>query len=734
MNERTTDAELAQALDAYAEQHRLAQALERDYALVRRSRFFALRTLWRSFKALVAGVPPDARELGAPPPVLASFDDPSIEISLERAWTAFAADAAQRGAAVVSIVIPVYNHLGVTQRCLLSLARSGCDGIPVEIIVVDDGSSDDTAEALHALDGLVVLGDGINRGFVGACNVGAARARGRFIYFLNNDTEVRDGWLRALVSRIESDGEIGAVGSKLIYPDGTLQEAGGIIWRDGTGWNYGRGDDPRDARYGYARNVDYCSGASLLVRADLFREIGGFSSAYAPAYYEDTDLCFALRARGQRVVYEPRSEVVHHEGVTSGTEVTSGTKRFQEINRPKFREKWAEALRAHAAGERTAVPAAARRLRTGAAILVIDSHVPLYDRDAGSLRMLHLLRIMRESGYHVMFLPDNYAALQPYTSELQALGIEVLYHTEGGRTMREAIDEVLPLLDAAWICRPELFAKYAADIARNPATKLIYDTIDLHFVRLRRQAEVEGRSDDTAWKQAEALELDAARTADATVVVTACERELLRARGIRNVHVISSVHPPEVDRIPAFEATSGILFIGGYNHHPNVDAALWLCREIMPTIWRDAPETVLHLLGSNPPESVRALANDRVRVPGYVHDVSGYFRESRVFVAPLRYGAGIKGKVGQALAYGLPCVLTDIAVEGFDLTDGVDCLIANGAASFARATLRLLREPHTRTAIAERALDAVAPFSPRAVGETMTAMLRDLLEGALSPR
>lgn len=740
--------ELADALKAHAEQRRLALTLAADYSKIARSRFHALRLFWISVKSLTGfrskreryaiwspdlAMPPSAlsgatRALpqssmqAAPAPAIAI---PDAERRLFAAWTARVAARENAAEPLVSIVIPVYNKLDVTLRCLQSIADTWFDTIPVQVIVVDDGSRDRTGEALSKLPGLDYVRNGSNQGFVGACNRGAAIAGGKYICFLNNDTEVREAWLDHLVNLIESDPRVGAVGSKLIYPDGTLQEAGGIIWRDASGWNYGRGGDPADSRFNYVRDVDYCSGAALLVRTDLFRSLGGFAREYAPAYYEDADLCFAIRNAGYRVVYQPKSEVIHHEGVTSGTDIASGVKRHQELNRPKFQKKWAGVLERHLEGGAVNVAAGARRHRAGSTVLIVDSYVPMHDKDAGSARLKRIIHMLRSSGYHVVFLPDNYAALQPYTSELQAWGVEVLHHTEKGISMQHALNEVLPILDYAWICRPQLFEKYAKSIRRNRATSILYDTIDLHFVRGRREAALSGSSDES-WKGMERLEMQCAAEADATIVVTQPECNLLLERGVHNVHIVPTLHDMEVDRPRSFTETADILFIGGYNHTPNVDAAKWLCREIMPIVWKAAPDARVHLLGSNPGEDVLALANDRIAVPGYIPDVTEYFLKSRVFVAPLRFGAGIKGKIGQALSFALPCVITDIAAEGFGLENERDCLIANDADAFAAAVLRFLTDEKLWERISSSSRRALAPFGTRAVKPRLVSMLKQL--------
>ncbi|HEY2148210.1 MAG TPA: glycosyltransferase family 2 protein, partial [Pirellulales bacterium] len=249
-----------------------------------------------------------------------------------------------------SIVIPSYNGIELTENCLRALAESLPRDFRGEIIVVDDCSTDDTAPRLQAWrkrePRLKVIRNLQNSGFVVTCNNGAAAASGDVVILLNNDTLPQRGWIEPLLRLLRDKPDAGAVGGKLVYPDGRLQEAGGIVFSDGSAANFGKWqqaiDDPL---FNYVREVDYVTGALIATRRELFNELGQLDLRYRPIYYEETDYCFRLREHGYKVYYHPESVVIHLEGVTCGTDMASGTKRYQAVNREKFRERWRDALR-----------------------------------------------------------------------------------------------------------------------------------------------------------------------------------------------------------------------------------------------------------------------------------------------------------------------------------------------------------------------------------------------------
>ncbi|GAA0707567.1 glycosyltransferase [Dokdonella soli] len=590
----------------------------------------------------------------------------------------------------VSIVIPVYNKIAYTGACLRSIAEHA-GAIPFEVIVVDDGSSDATPQRLAEITGIRALRNAQNLGFIGSCNAGAAAARGDYVLFLNNDTVVTAGWLDALVRCLEEAPQAGLVGAKLVYPDGRLQEAGGIVFNDGSGWNVGRFEDPDDARYNFRRETDYCSGAAILLRRDLFAQLGAFDTRYTPAYYEDTDLAFAVRAAGLKVYYEPAATVVHFEGITSGTDTASGTKRYQVINREKFLEKWKDTL-AHQPAPGTPITRAATH-RARKRVLIVDATTPTPDQDSGSLRMVNLMRVLADLGCQVSFLPDNRVYVERYTRALQELGVEALYAPyaqDPVKLFRERGRE----FDLIVLSRHYVAASFVG-LARlyAPQAKLAFDTVDLHYLREQRAAELDGNADLARHAAAtRAQELKLIRECDVTLVVSPVEQELLardapgaRVEVLSNVHEVFGCRRPYADR-------RDLVFVGGFQHPPNTDAVDWFVSEVFPLVRAELSELRFHVIGSKVPDAIRALAGAHVIVHGYLEDIDPYMEGCRISVAPLRYGAGVKGKVNMAMSHGLPVVATTAAVEGMHVNAGTDVLVADTAVAFAAEVVRLYRD------------------------------------------
>jgi GT2 family glycosyltransferase/glycosyltransferase involved in cell wall biosynthesis len=633
----------------------------------------------------------------------------------------------------VSIVIPVHNKFELTYNCINSISNSITE-VSYEVIVVDDSSSDETLlSPLVFLGGCQIARTPNNVGFVGACNTGAARARGEYLIFLNNDTIVSDGWLDALSDTLDRDPAIGIVGSRLLFADGVLQEAGGIIWRDGSGWNWGRGQDRMHPTYSFMRDADYVSGAALMIRHDLFREMKGFDELYAPAYYEDTDLCFRVRAKGYRVVMQPCSTIIHLEGQSNGTSTTSGLKRYQVVNAKKFRNRWAKVLEKHRPNAQDPIHEAERGVERRA--LFIDETTPTPDQDAGSNAALQHMQSLQRLGYKVVFLPaDNMAFIPKYTEALQALGIECWY-APFAWSVEEYFRRNERNFDVVYIHRRNNLQRYLHLVEKYAKTaKIVYNYADIHALRDLREAEIAKAPRDKIAELEDELEaeLDIANQVDAVIVHSTYEADLIRdQRPSANVHYVPWT--VETIRGPAtFGRRSGVVFVGGYGHPPNTDAVDWMISDIWPLISSEQTEHAFRIVGSRMPDRFKDLRAPSIDPVGFVGDLDEFLDGTAVTVAPLRYGAGLKGKVLTSLARGVPCVMSPVAAEGLDLPEELEHLVRESPEEFSEEVLSLLNDKEKWQQTSEMCVSFVRErFSQEVIDRLITETLRGRRRGSV---
>lgn len=594
---------------------------------------------------------------------------------------------------VASIIIPCHNKFSHTYCCLAAVAFAATR-IPYEVILVDDGSEDETLQAEEIFHNITVVHNPIAQRFIRACTAGSLQAKGDYLVLLNNDTEVTVGWLDKLVDAFTRFKSVGIAGSKLLYPDGTLQEAGGIVWNTGNPWNYGKNMSAHDPRFRYARQADYLSGAALMISREAWDSVGGLSSYLEPMYFEDTDICFKVREAGFSTWYIPSSTVFHYEGATSGTDVTEGFKAFQEINRPKFKRKWSKAFRSLGTeGER---PDIVKDRNISFRVLFVDYQVSMPDKDAGSMAAINEIKLLQSFGAKVTFLPTNLGHFGSYVDELERDGVEVIT-APFFLSLETFFLERAAEFDLFYVNRYNVATEVIRFIRRsNPTSKIILNLTDLHYLRLLRKAAADG-SAELREQAMEIKRVEVEMMENADLVLSYSSHELAAIESSTNCKASTALCPWFVDlpeHVPSREHRQGIAFLGSYAHHPNIEGILWFDEQVMPLLQsRVDTSGLLHLYGSRMTKSIQELASDSVLTHGYVEKISTVYTQHMVFLAPLLSGAGIKGKVINALAYGIPSVLSPYAAEGIGLRDGHDCIIASTPEQWADAIATLLQDP-----------------------------------------
>lgn len=576
---------------------------------------------------------------------------------------------------LVSIIIPVYNQFHYTYNCLRSIAKH-TEGIDYEVILADDCSTDLTTSITDVVENIIVVRTPENMRFLLNCNYAAKQARGEYIFFLNNDTQVLENWLSSLLELIENDETIGMTGSKLLYPDGALQEAGGIIWDDASAWNLGHQHGPKEPEFNYVKEADYISGAAILIRHNLWKEIGGFDERFVPAYYEDTDLAMEVRAHGYKVVYQPLSMVVHFEGISNGTDTSSGQKEYQIVNQKKFYDKWENVLKKEHFSNGENVFLAKDRSRFKKHILVVDHYVPKHDKDAGGKCTYMYLKMFVKMGMKVTFIGDNFYPEQPYTQELNQLGIEVLYGNYYYKNWKKWLKENAHYFDYIYLQRPHISIKYIDIVKEYSDAKILYFAHDLHHIREYREYELSGDEEklksSQKWKK---IEYELFEKTDVGHVVGSYEQQIMQKafpdKPVRNIPLYIYEGQPE-NLNKDFSTREDIMYVGGFGHPPNIDAVLWFGKEVFPKILEKYPMMKWYVIGSKVPAEIQALANDNIIITGFLPDeeLDKLYRTCRMSVVPLRVGAGVKGKVVEAAYYQIPLVTTSIGGEGLDTAVG----------------------------------------------------------------
>ncbi len=678
--------------------------------------------------------------------LLDAADDVTAETPVKRAMrTAFAArlDAFLSGQASlvlphaeapeVSIILVLYNQAELTFACLSSIVETLGDApFGVEVVIVDNGSTDQTVALLGRLEGARLLKNGANLHFLRAVNLAAGAVRGRTILLLNNDAQLLPGSVAAALNTLDSDDDIGAVGGRIILPDGTLQEAGSIIWQDGTCSGYARGEAPSSSDVMFQRDVDYCSGAFLLTPTKLFRKMGGFDERFAPAYYEETDYCVRLWEGGHRVVYDPDAVILHYEFGSSkpGGEAI----RLQAANQAIFVAQHKDWLSTQYPVSPLNVLVARRGRSKAPRILMLEDRVPKPELGSGYPRANRLAHELLEAGADVTFYPMSHFK-EDWHGVRRALDkrIEVQILAEASRLelyLRARTGE----FDAVLVCRPHNMESLLTVIGpqRNLLgdVTVLYDAEALFVTRTLQKKEEAGEpASPDERRRLIAEEVSLTRLAKTVISVAAAEQATFEDFGVRQVNLIG--HALEDEPIATgFDERDQMVFLGAMreDHAPNSDSVRWFAAEVLPLI-RQAlkkPELRLTVIGDATAKTIKALDGKDVDLVGRADDLGEALSRARLMVVPTRFAAGIPHKVHHSAMLGIPMVATGLIAGQVGWEDGRELLVADDAASFASACARLygdrdLWESIRASALAHARIDC----SP----ELFTKRVRELVSG-----
>jgi GT2 family glycosyltransferase len=636
----------------------------------------------------------------------------------------------------VSIVITTYNGWALTKKCLASLVDSAkSSALSAEIIISDNCSTDDTPHAWQAFQNgkwpIRYRRNQENLGYVRNANAGAREARGTFLCLMNNDVIVQPGWLDAMVALLRTNEDVGLVGPKYVSAQGKVVECGGAIFSDGTAVQLGNGTRIDDPAFAYVNDVHYCSMACVVLRSGLFRELGGYDERYIPAYYEDVDLCFRIADRGLRVVVDPQVRITHLFG---GSHKLQETLQLMDKNRRVLRERWKERLERMHPPPGTP-PARLRSWPRGSTIVFHWSFLVNPDSTSGSLRNWRLLMEARRRGHHIVYVGENQPVEALFLDMLRKRGIEVRDNVIGFE--RDLVRELVSAhsISAAVMSFGVAEERYGHqyDLA-DPEVVRIFDTVDVHFIR-----ELRSRQDGASWgaiqrieigrlPESAYIEIASMLRCDAVLLVSEAEHLILTRDVLlpaEKFHVVSTIHEADAEIRP-FAGRQGFSFIGYGGHPPNVESIEYIVAAIWPGIRRQLQEAQLNIYGYKLPQKVQDLHNPAagIHVRGFVEDHRAAIAASRVMLAPLRHGAGVKGKICEAFAVGTPVITTPIGAEGIDEAEQALAVETDAQGFIDRAVemhrdqdawgnasrngLRLVRQRFSAAAAGDQLMSAIA--------------------------
>lgn len=559
---------------------------------------------------------------------------------------------------LVSIIIPVFNQFDYTMNCL-EYIKQNIGEIPFEIIIADDCSTDKTKNIKNKVSNITVIRNDENLGYIKNCNNAAKYAKGKYLYFLNNDTEVQKDWLKELLDVIEKHSDIGVVGSKILNKNGTVQECGVYMFKDSFESRI-KGINGTASKYNYLCQCDYVSGYSLLTPRKLFDKIGGFDEIFSPAYCDAPDYCLSALAKGFKTFVQPKSRIVHFGSISYGR----SNNLLMEKNNKILQEKWAEFFNSRSICDHRKDSSGLKRKPT---ILVIDDLLPQFDRHAGGKTIFQFLELFTKMGLNIKFCPlfgDTYE--EPYYSILTNMEVEIIKK----ENIHLWIEQHVGYLDYVLLSRPQVAEHFMIKAIKARGVKVLYYGHDLHHVRMNRECSYNKNANISEVAKMKLLEQSTISFSDIALYPSDIEKEYVKnTLKLNNVEKITPYLYDTSKMIKhfSFEQSKDMIFVGS-SHGPNLDGILWFIEKILPIIIQECPDICLNIVGSQVADEIKRMESQNIKIIGYLSEseLNNLYSKVRLSIAPLRYGAGIKGKIIDSLYHSTPVVTTPIGLEGIN--------------------------------------------------------------------
>ncbi|CAD5929182.1 O-antigen biosynthesis protein RfbC [Planktothrix tepida] len=618
----------------------------------------------------------------------------------------------------ISIIIILYNRAELTLSCLTSLIRNSFQSF--ELILVDNNSTDTTRQLLKQINGAKIILNEQNLHYLLACNQASKIAQGNYLLFLNNDTQILGDSISSAFNTIKSSKDIGAVGGKLILPDGTLQEAGSIIWQDGTCLGYGRGDSPNAPQYLFQRSVDYCSAAFLLTPRDLFLQLGGFDEDYQPAYYEETDYCIRLQKIGKKIIYDPNVNILHYEFASSShTGSSDHAIALMEKNQQLLKQKHKDWFKSqYPCDLKNLIFARTQAREKQKRLLYIDDRIPHPWVGSGYTRSHSILSHLVKLGYSITFYPGDLRYLEDWSTIYADIPQTVEIMRGYGLVMLEDfLRERQGYYDLVFVSRPHNIKHLNSILVKENflnSAKIIYDAEAIFSIRdyeYKRLNKINFTEEER--QKAITEEIKLAKNSHHIITVSPQEKQQFIQQGYTNLSILGHTFSPYPTPKP-FAERQNLIFVGSIYEleSPNADSLLWLTHEIFPLIQNQLDQTIeLIIIGNNTVEEIKQkinnLNNSSIKLLGKVDDLIPFYNQARLFVAPTRYAAGIPHKVHEAAAYGLPIVTTSLIAQQLGWNAEIELLVADDPVNFAQQCVKLYQDSNLWNKLRKNALNRV---------------------------